>query len=177
MLFRSANVVDKIIEKTPKNERKIINTFLNYPDNCAGTLMTPDYISLQRQWTVRDALDHIRREGMDAETIYTCYVKDKGRKLIGIVSLSTLVTSDDDDRINDLMRTEFVCENVYEDREAVADDFRKYGLMAIPVVDNEDRLVGIITFDDILDVIGEETTEDFERMKTIFYLFLFPSRN
>ncbi len=162
-----ANVVDKIIEKAPKNERKMINTFLNYPDNCAGTLMTPDYISLQRQWTVRDALDHIRREGMDAETIYTCYVKDKGRKLIGIVSLSTLVTSDDDDRINDLMRTEFVCENVYEDREAVADDFRKYGLMAIPVVDNEDRLVGIITFDDILDVIEEETTEDFERMNGV----------
>ena len=159
-----ANVVSKILEKTPKSERKLINTFLNYPENCAGTLMTPDYISLQKDWTVREALDHIKKEGMDAETIYTCYVKDQGRKLIGIVSLSTIVISDDDTRINEIMRTEFVHENVYEDQEKVASDFTKYGFLAIPVVDNEFRLVGIITFDDILDIIEEETTEDIERM-------------
>lgn len=159
-----ANIVDKILEKTPKSERRLINTYLNYPDNCAGSLMTPDYISLSKDWTVREALDHIKREGMDAETIYTCYVKDTGRKLIGIVSLSTLVVSDDDVRIKDLMHTDFVYENVYEDQEDVAADFTKYGFLAIPVVDNEMRLVGIITVDDILDVIEEETTEDIERM-------------
>ena len=159
-----ANIVDKILEKTPKSERRLINTYLNYPDNCAGSLMTPDYISLQKDWTVRQALDHIKREGMDAETIYTCYVKDTGRKLIGIVSLSTLVVSDDDTRIKDIMRTDFVYENVYDDQEEVASDFTKYGFLAIPVVDNEFRLVGIITVDDILDVIEEETTEDIERM-------------
>ncbi|MDY6038757.1 MAG: magnesium transporter [Eubacterium sp.] len=162
-----ANIVDKILEKTPRSERKLINTFLNYPDNCAGSLMTPDYISLQKDWTVREALDHIKREGMDAETIYTCYVKDKGRKLIGIVPLSTLVVSDYGTKINDIMRTEFVYENVYDDQEDVAADFKKYGFMAIPIVDNEFRLVGIITFDDILDVIEEETTEDFERMNGV----------
>ena len=159
-----ANVVSKILEKTPKSERKLINTFLNYPENCAGTLMTPDYISLEKDWTVREALDHIKKESIDAETIYTCYVKDMGRKLIGIVSLSTIVTSDDDTRINDIMRTEFVSENVYADQEDVAQDFTKYGFLALPVVDNESRLVGIITFDDILDIIEEETTEDIERM-------------
>ncbi|MDD7511218.1 MAG: magnesium transporter [Peptostreptococcaceae bacterium] len=162
-----ANVVDKILEKTPKNERNLINTFLNYPDNCAGTLMTPDYISLQKNWTVAEALQYIKREGMDAETIYTCYVKDRGRKLIGIVSLSTLVISDDDVRVNDIMRTDYIWESVYDDREDVAADFRKYGFLAIPVVDNEHRLVGIITVDDILDVIEEETTEDFERMNGV----------
>ncbi|MBP3815771.1 MAG: magnesium transporter [Firmicutes bacterium] len=159
-----ANVVSKILESTPKSERRLINTFLNYPDNCAGTIMTPDYISLKKDWSVREALDHIKREGMDAETIYTCYVKDMGRKLIGIVSLSTLVISDDDIRIKDIMRTEFVYENVYEDQEKVAADFTRYGFLAIPVVDNEFRLVGIITVDDILDIIEEETTEDIERM-------------
>lgn len=159
-----ANVVSKILERTPKTERKLINTFLNYPDNCAGTIMTPDYISLKKDWTVKEALEHIKKEGMDAETIYTCYVKDMGRKLIGIVSLSTIVISDEDVRINDIMRTEFVHVNVYDDQEKVASDFTKYGFLAIPVVDNEFRLVGIITVDDILDIIEEEATEDIERM-------------
>ena len=162
-----ANIVDKILEKTPKNERKLINTFLNYPDTCAGSLMTPDYISLQKDWTVRQAMEHIKREGMDAETVYTCYVKDRGRKLIGIVSLSTLVITDDDQKVLDIMRTDFVYENVYDDQEDVADDFKKYGFLAIPVVDNEQRLVGIITVDDILDVMEEEATEDIERMNGV----------
>lgn len=162
-----ANVVSKILEKTPKSERKLINTFLNYPDNCAGTIMTPDYISLEKDWTVKEALEHIKKEGMDAETIYTCYVKDSGRKLIGIVSLSTIVISDEDVRINEIMRTEFVHENVYDDQEKVAQDFTRYGFLAIPVVDNEFRLVGIITIDDILDIIEEEATEDIERMSGI----------
>ena len=159
-----AHVVDKILEKTSKDERKLINTFLNYPDTCAGSLMTPDYITLRKDMTVGEALAYIKREGMDSETIYTCYVKDEGRKLLGIVSLRTLVIADDFTPIEELMHTDIVRVNVYDDQEEVSDIFTKYGFLAIPVVDNEGRIVGIITVDDILDVIEEETTEDFERM-------------
>ncbi|MFV0516870.1 MAG: magnesium transporter [Aminipila sp.] len=159
-----ANVVDKILEKTPKDERKLINTFLNYPDTCAGSLMTPDYISLQKDMTVSQALAYIKKEGMDSETVYTCYVKDKGRTLLGIVSLRTLVISNDELCIAELMHTDFVSVNVFDDQEEVSETFKRYGFLAIPVVDKENRLVGIITVDDILDVIEEETTEDFERM-------------
>lgn len=159
-----ANIVDKILEKTTKAERKLINTFLNYPDDCAGSLMTPEYISLEGSMTVREALRHIKDEGMDSETVYTCYVKSGGRKLEGIVSLRTLVISDDDALISDLMHTDFVDVNVYDDQEEVSDAFMKYGFLAIPVVDNEGRLVGIVTVDDIMDVIEEEATEDIERM-------------
>jgi len=159
-----ANLVDKILEKTPRDERRKINTFLNYPENCAGTLMTPDYISLQKEMTVKEALSHIKKEGMDSETIYTCYVKDRGRKLLGIVSLRALVIGESSALVSDLMQEDFISVNVYDDQEDVSDTFRKYGYLAIPVVDNEQRLVGIITFDDILDVIEEETTEDMARM-------------
>jgi magnesium transporter len=110
---------------------------------------------------------HIKEVGMDAETVYTCYVKDIGRKLIGIVSLSTLVVSDDNARINDIMHTDYIWIDVYEDREDVAEKFKKYGFLAMPVVDKEHRLVGIITVDDILDVIEDENTEDIERMAGI----------
>ena len=159
-----ANVVSKILAKTSRTERKQINTFLNYPDDCAGTLMTPDYISLKESMTVKEAMDRIKKEGMDKETIYTCYVKDASRKLKGIVSLRTLVISDDDTLISDLMHEDFVSINVYDDQENAYEKFKKYGYLAIPVVDREDRLVGIITMDDIFDVIEEETTEDIERM-------------
>lgn len=159
-----ANLVDKILEKTPKEERKLINTFLNYPENSAGSLMTPDYISLQDNMTVGEALAYIKKEGMDSETVYTCYVKEKGRKLEGIVSLRSLVINDADVKISELMGTDYVYVNVYDDQEEVSEAFKKYGFLAIPVVDKEHRLVGIITVDDILDVIEEETTEDIERM-------------
>lgn len=159
-----ANIVDKILEKTPKEERKLINTFLNYPDTCAGSLMTPDYISLKEDMTVGEAMAYIKREGMDSETVYTCYVKKGGRKLEGIVSLRALVIADDDKKVMELMNSDYVYVSVYDDQEEVAETFKKYGFLAIPVVDNEHRLVGIITVDDILDVIEEETTEDIERM-------------
>lgn len=159
-----ANVVDKILEKTPRDERKLINTFLNYPDTCAGSLMTPDYISLQKDMTVAQALAYIKKEGMDSETVYTCYVKDSGRTLLGIVSLRTLVIADDNLHISEFMHTDFVSVNVHDDQEEVSEIFKKYGFLAVPVVDKENRLVGIITVDDILDVIEEETTEDFQRM-------------
>lgn len=159
-----ANIVDKIIEKSTREERAKINTFLNYSQGSAGSLMTPDYISLQKNMTIRQALDHIKKEGMDSETIYTCYVKDKGRKLIGIISLRALVTSEDDQVVGDLMNEDFVYIDVDTDQEEVAESFHKYGFLAIPVVDKEFRLVGIITIDDIFNVIEEEATEDFERM-------------
>lgn len=162
-----ANIVDKILEKTPKEERKLINTFLNYPDTCAGSLMTPDYISLQESMTVAEAITHIKKEALDSETVYTCYVKKGGRKLEGIVSLRALVLADDDMKVSELMNEDYVYVNVYDDQEEVAEYFTKYGFLAIPVVDNENRLVGIITVDDILDVIEEETTEDMERMAGI----------
>lgn len=159
-----ANLVDKILEKAPKSERTLINSFLNYPDDCAGTLMTPEYISLQKDMTVQEAMAYIKKEGPDAETIYTCYVKDTGRKLLGIVSLAALVIADDQVKIKDIMHTDIVYLNVYDDQEEVAEAFKKYDFMAMPVVDKEQRLVGIITVDDILDVIEDENTEDFERM-------------
>lgn len=162
-----ANMVDRILEKAPKKERKLINTFLNYPDNSAGSLMTPDYISLRKDWNVGQALEHIKEVGMDAETIYTCYVRDSGRKLLGIVSLSTMVISSDDTKIMNIMRTDYVYENVFDDQEDVSEDFKKYGFLALPVVDSDHRLVGIITVDDILDVMEEEATEDIERMNGV----------
>ncbi|MDR0357696.1 MAG: magnesium transporter [Clostridiales Family XIII bacterium] len=159
-----ANIVDKILEKSTKEERKLINTFLNYPEDSAGSLMTPDYITLQKNWDVGQALAHIKTEGMDSETVYTCYVKDWGRKLLGIVSLRSLVTQDSDVPVADLMVEDIVYVNVYDDQEKVSEAFTKYGFLAIPVVDNEKRLVGIITVDDILRVVEEEVTEDIERM-------------
>ncbi len=159
-----ANIVDKILDQTPKEERKLINTFLNYPEDCAGSLMTPHYISLQETMTVAQALAHIKEQGMDSETVYTCYVKHGGRELKGIVSLSALVTADSDILVSELMHTDYVYINVYDDREDVAEMFKKYGFLALPVVDNENRLVGIITVDDIMSVIEEEATEDIERM-------------
>ena len=159
-----ANIVDKILDQTPKEERKLINIFLNYPEDSAGSLMTPDYISLQETMTVEQALAHIKKQGMDSETVYTCYVKKGGRELDGIVSLSALVTTDSDVLVGDLMHTDYVYVNVYDDQEEVAEAFKKYGFLAIPVVDNENRLVGIVTVDDIMDIIEEEATEDIERM-------------
>ncbi|MDR1247007.1 MAG: magnesium transporter [Clostridiales Family XIII bacterium] len=159
-----ANIVDKILEKSTKEERKQINTFLNYPDDSAGSLMTPDYISLQKDWSVGDAMAHIKRVGMDSETVYTCYVKDRGRKLIGIVSLRTLVISEPETPISGIINEDVVYVNVYDDQEDVSEMFKKYGYLAIPVVDNEMRIVGIITVDDIFGVIEEEYSEDFERM-------------
>ena len=159
-----ANLVDKILEKTTKEERKLINTFLTYPDTCAGGLMTPDYISLERDMTVAEAMLHIKEVGLDRETVYTCYVKEEGRKLLGIVSLRTLVVSEGSESVANLINEDFVFVNVFDDQEIVSEVFKRYGFLAIPVVDREKRLVGIITVDDILDVIEEEATEDFERM-------------
>lgn len=159
-----ANLVDKILEKTPKNERRQINTFLRYKENSAGSLMTPDYIELRKDMTTKEALAHIKEVGMDSETIYTAYVLSGGRKLIGIVSLRSLVIAPDHEKVSDLMHEDIILAHVDDDQEEVSDLFKRYGFLALPVVDNEGRLVGIITVDDILDVIEEEMTEDIERM-------------
>ncbi len=165
-----ATIVNRILEQAPKEERKLINTFLNYPDDCAGSLMTPYYISLQREWTVGEALAYIKHEASEAEFLHTCYVKDGGRKLQGIVTLSQLVITDDNEKIANIMVTDYVWLNVYDDQEEVSEAFKKYDLIAMPVVDKEHRLVGIITVDDILDVIEDETTEDIEFMAGIIDL-------
>ncbi len=159
-----SNIVDKILDKTPKGERRLINTFLKYKEDSAGALMTPEYINLRRNWTVGQALGHIRDVGLDSETIYTCYVLDTGRKLIGVVSLKSLVIAPDTAIVSELMHDDPVVAHVDDDQEEVSDLFTRFGYLAIPVVDNEFRLVGIVTVDDILDVIEEETTEDIERM-------------
>ena len=163
-----ANVVDRILMRTDKETRKLINQFLNYPESSAGSLMTIDYIGLKKEMKVRDALNYIKIHGMDQETVYTCYVMDNERHLEGIISLKTLVVSEGFEVIGDLMHEDFIAVNVMDDQEEVAQTFKKYDFLALPVVDKENRLVGIITFDDIMDVIEEETTEDFERMAGVF---------
>jgi len=162
-----ANLVDKILVNTTKEERKLINTFLNYPENSAGSLMTIDYIDLKENMTVKQCMDHIKDVGLDSETIYNCYVRDEKRHLIGAISLRSLVMAEETDRVSDLMHSEVMSISVFTDQEEVSNIFKRYGLLALPVVDKESRLVGIITVDDIFDVIDEEATEDFQRMAGI----------
>ena len=158
-----ANMV-KILQKASDSERKLINQFLNYPDYCAGSLMTIEFVDLKKEMHVREALERVRKIAPDKETIYTCYVMDASRHLEGIVSLKDLVLAQPDKKLEDIMQRDFVFVNTLADQEYVADVFKKYDLLSIPVVDNEQRLVGIITIDDIVDVIEQENTEDFHRM-------------
>lgn len=159
-----ANLVDKILLKTSKEERKLINTFLNYPENSAGSLMTIDYIDFKENMTAKEALKHIKEVGLDSETVYTAYVMDQKRKLKGVVSLRSLVLADEDTLVRDIMHTDVMSIAVTTDQEMVSNIFKRYGLLAMPVVDKEDRLVGIITVDDIFDIIEDETTEDIQLM-------------
>lgn len=159
-----ANVVNKILVNSSQEERALINQFLKYPAHSAGSLMTIEYVELKKNMTVKQALDHIKEIGLSKETIYTCYVTDYKRKLDGIVSLRNLVVSDLDLSINDIMLEEVIYVETHDDQETVADIFKKYGFLALPVVDKEHRLTGIITFDDIMDVMEEEATEDFQKM-------------
>ena len=159
-----ANFVNRIIKYTNKEERSLINHFLNYPDDSAGSLMTIEFVHLKKEYRVKDALDHIREIGMEKETVYTCYVTDAYRRLEGIVSLRKLVISDPTDTIDDIMERDIVYASSHDDREEVSLLFQKYGFLAIPVVDKEKRLIGIITVDDMLEVIEQEATEDFHIM-------------
>jgi len=162
-----ANVVKRILRNTSEAERKLINQFLQYPEYSAGSLMTIEFVDLKKEMTVAQALDKIRRVGRDREIVYTCYVTDAWRKLEGIVSLKELVLASPDTKVEDIMKKDVIYVDTYDDQEEVADVFKKYDFLAVPVVDQEKRLVGIITIDDIVDVIEEETTEDIQRMAAI----------
>ncbi len=162
-----ANVVKRILRAADVDMRKMINTVLKYPDDSAGSIMTIEYVSLRRSMTVSEAIKHIRKTGVDKETIYTCYVTDENSKLIGIVSVKTLLLADEGELIGDIMESNPIFVTTLEDKEVVANDFNKYNFLALPVVDEEQRLVGIVTFDDAIDVLQDEATEDIEKMAAI----------
>ena len=162
-----ANVVKRILSNTDADTRAMINKILQYPEDSAGSLMTVEYVSLRKNMTVQEALTRIRRTGVDKETIYTCYVTDYNRKLLGIVTAKDLLLSEEDDLISDIMETNMIFVHTHTDKEEVAQRFSKYDLLALPVVDDEERLVGIVTIDDAIDVMEEEATEDIEKMAAI----------
>lgn len=159
-----ANVVKKVLKNTDEDTRKIINQFLNYPENSAGSIMTIEYVDLKKHMTVEEAIAYIKKTGIDKETINTCYVLGANRELLGIVSLRKLILSEPEVIIEDLMKRDFIYVNTFDDQEFVANIAKKYDLMTIPVTDNEKKLVGIITIDDIIDIIDQENTEDFQKM-------------
>lgn len=162
-----ANVVKRILRAADNDMRKMINTLLKYPDDSAGSIMTIEFVSLRKSMTVDAAIKHIRKTGVDKETIYTCYVTDDNSKLIGLVSVKALLLADENDIIGDIMESNPICVSTLEDKEVVANDFDKYNFIALPVVDEEQRLVGIVTFDDAIDVLQDEVTEDIEKMAAI----------
>ena len=160
-----ANVVKRILKAADPEMRSSINQILRYPEYSAGSIMTTEYVSLRPHMTVEEAILRIRRQGVDKETIYTCYVLDKDRTLIGLVTVKDLLLADDDEmKISDLMITNLISVTTKTDQEEVARMFSKYNFLALPVVDGEGRMVGIITFDDAMDVMEEEATEDMELM-------------
>ena len=159
-----SNVVTRILKSVNRNDRKIINELLKYPDDSAGSIMTTEFIDFKENMTIEQALERIRKIGTDSETIYTCYVLDKNRVLQGIVSIKELLLAKEDSLISDIMETNIISVNTLEDQEEVAKKFDKYDLYALPVVDNENRLVGIVTVDDAINVLQDEVEEDFEKM-------------
>ena len=161
-----ANVVDRLLLATDEETRAQINMLLHYPEDSAGSIMNVEYIAFRKEMTVEDAILKIRQVGINRETIYTCYVTEK-RKLIGVVSVKDLLTTGDNRLIEEIMETNMIYVNTHDDQEEVASIINKYGLIAIPVVDNDMRMVGIVTVDDAMDVIQEETTEDMSVMAGI----------
>lgn len=159
-----AEFVNKVLINIPPEKRNLVNQFLNYPQDSAGTLMTIEYVRLNEKMTVKDALDHIRETGLKKETVYTCYVTTIHERLMGIISLRELVTEDPSKMITEIMDRDIIVVNTHDDQELVAEKFKHYDLLAIPVVDSQERLTGIITVDDILDVMELEATEDFHIM-------------
>ena len=162
-----SNVVKKILKNTTPKDRKLINQFLNYPEDSAGSIMTIEYVDLKKSMTVGNAIKELRKNGKDKENISTCYIISDDRKLEGILSLKKLITSDDNIIIKDIMNTNFISVQTTDNQEDVANIFKKYDLIVLPVVDIENRLLGIITADDIIDVIDQEATEDFHKMAGI----------
>ena len=160
-----ANVVKRILKQADPEMRKAINQILRYEENSAGSIMTTEYVSLRPSMTVEEAILRIRRQGVDKETIYTCYVTDHNRNLIGMVTVKDLLLADDDEmKIEDIMLTNLIFATTTTDQEEVAQMLSKYNFLAMPVVDTEGRMVGIVTFDDAMDVMEEAATEDMEMM-------------
>ena len=162
-----ANVVSRILRQADPEMRTTINEILKYPADSAGSIMTTEFVALAPSLTVEEAIKRIRRTGVDKETVNTCYVTDTGRHLIGTISLRVLVMSNDEDLVEDKMESNVISVNTLEDQETVALMFRKYDFTAMPVVDGEERLVGIVTVDDAMDVMQDEATEDIEKMAAI----------
>ena len=162
-----ASVVKRILQHADPETRKSVNEILKYPEDSAGSIMTTEFVDLKRDMTVEDAFKRIRRTGVDKETINICYVTDTSRHLLGLVSIRTLLLADEEDIIEDIMETNVIFATTLEDKEDVAQDLSKYDFLAMPVVDKEGRLVGIVTIDDAIDVMEEEATEDFELMAAI----------
>ena len=159
-----AAVVRRVLKSTTPDTRKLINQFLNYPENSAGSIMTAEYVGLKKTMTVEECFAYIRKHAVDSETIYTCYVMDEGRHLDGVVTVKDLLMNPYETEVGDIMDTHVIKAYTTEDQEQVADTMNKYDLLSLPVVDSEDRLVGIVTVDDVMDVMEEEATEDFEKM-------------
>lgn len=162
-----ATVAKRILRQTDPAKRRMINRLLAYPDDSAGSIMTTEYIDLKKDMTIEEALERIRMIGFDSETIYSAYVISKSRKLLGIVSIKDLLLNSKDSIIGDIMDENIIFANTLDDKEEVALQINKYDLLAIPVVDKENRLVGIVTVDDAIDVMEEEATEDIEKMAAI----------
>ena len=163
-----ANVVKRILKHADPEMRNSINQILQYPENSAGSMMTTEYVSLRPHMTVEESILRIRRQGVDKETIYTCYVTDSARTLLGIVTVKDLLLAEDDElRIEEIMSTNMISVTTKTDQEEVAQMLSKYNFLALPVVDGENRMVGIVTFDDAMDVLEDEATEDMELMSGI----------
>ena len=162
-----ANVVKRILRQADPETRKEINQILKYPDDSAGSIMTTELVILRPKMTVEEAIKRIRRTGIDKETIYTCYVADNKSKLIGIVTIKNLLLADESEVIENIMETNVISVNTLTDQEEVAQMFNRYNFLALPVVDTENRIVGIVTFDDAIDVMEEEATEDIQKMAAI----------
>ena len=162
-----ASVATRILSQADAATRKVINQLLAYPDDSAGSIMTTEYIDLKKSMSVADAFERIRKRGVDSEMIYTCYVTDARRHLLGIVSVKDLLLNDTGATISDIMEENVIYANTHDNKEDVAALFEKYDFMALPVVDNENRLIGIVTVDDAIDVIQEAATEDIEKMAAI----------
>lgn len=162
-----ANVVKRILRQADPETRKEINEILKYPEDSAGSIMTTECVILRPKMTAEEAIKRIRRTGIDKETIYTCYVSDSSSTLIGIVTIKALLLCDDDEIIENIMETNVISVNTLDDQEMVAQLFNKYNFLALPVVDKENRLVGIVTVDDAIDVLEEEVTEDIQKMAAI----------
>lgn len=161
-----ANLIKRILASMDPQKRNIINKLCKYPEDSAGSIMTIEYVSLRKEMTVQEALDHIKATGIHKETIYTCYVLEN-KKLLGIVSAKSLITSNRDTKIEKLMNKNIISVQTHTDQEEVAKLFRKYDLIAMPVLDSENCFVGIVTFDDVMDVMIDETNEDISKMAAI----------